>query len=361
MPIQQVEKQTFYVAKEKTISLSVTGQTNIAVIDNLMGWVQEFDTSTNILKITGTANAPIPSGSLLIKAGNETSTIAYEVLDRIPVVPAISRQLVIKNQRNCIMVPINNFPSAVEIKGELLGLSGASNNRVAEILGEVPNKNFGVTQGEFLITPSNSAGAAAQTTVPYDIDTIANCQPRTLTATRGNGQVTLRWTAPVRRNHASFTKYQYQVNGGAWIDNGTSLSKVVTGLVNGQSYSFKAAAVYGLMNRCETNAVSATPANTPSAPQLLEITSYTQTFNPVMYHLTFRFLPPADNGGLPITGYYFDIIRTNNTLFVNNRSIGNVTQHTYSDTSGSSSYKLRVRARNAVGYGAYTSLITISS
>ena len=361
MPIQSLSKQTFYVTEEKTITLSVTGHTNVAVIDNLMGWVQEFDTTTNILKITGTSNVPIASGSLLIKAGSETATIAYEVLDRVPVVPAISRQLVVKGQKNCIMVPIKNLPTAVEIKGELLGLRGSSNNRIAEISGDVPNKNFGVTTGNFLITPSNSAGTASQTTVPYDIDTIANCQPRSFTATRGNKRVTLNWTAPVRGNHAGFARYQYQINGGIWQNNGTSLSKIVTGLENGQSYSFKVAAIYGVMNRCETDAITAIPATVPSAPQLLEIVSYTQTYNPVKYHLTFRFLPPADDGGSPITNYYYDIITPSDNKYVDNSNIGNTTQYSRSFSQGLQASRLRVRAKNAIGYGAYTPELTIPS
>ena len=61
-------------------------------------------------------------------------------------------------------------------------------------------------------------------------------EPTSLSATPGDGQVTLSWTAPASAGGADITGYEYEQNGsGTWTATGaTATSHTVTGLTNGQ-------------------------------------------------------------------------------------------------------------------------------
>ena len=71
--------------------------------------------------------------------------------------------------------------------------------------------------------------------------------PTSLTATAGNGQLSLTWTAPATP-HGTITNYfvEYTASGGSAqyvLTNSTSTSYTLTGLTNGTSYTVRVAAV----------------------------------------------------------------------------------------------------------------------
>ncbi len=93
--------------------------------------------------------------------------------------------------------------------------------------------------------------------------------PTNLSAIPGDGQVTLRWTAPP----GPITGYQYSQDSGAWTSTGwtpatgTSTTRTVTNLTNGQTYTFKVRAVNSGGNGAESGSASATPdASAPPPP-----------------------------------------------------------------------------------------------
>ena len=85
---------------------------------------------------------------------------------------------------------------------------------------------------------TGSAGA----TTP-DSPATAPGAPTGLSASPGDGQVTLAWTAPASTGGADISGYQYEQDG-TWTDTGaTATSHTVTGLTNGQAYTFRVRAV----------------------------------------------------------------------------------------------------------------------
>jgi len=101
--------------------------------------------------------------------------------------------------------------------------------------------------------------------------------PTSLTATPGNGQVALSWTAPADNGGSVITKYQYSASTGAdnWQDisgsDPSTTSYAVTGLTNGTTYTFKVRAVNSAGNGTEAS-TTATPATVPDAPTSLTAT-----------------------------------------------------------------------------------------
>lgn len=85
--------------------------------------------------------------------------------------------------------------------------------------------------------------------------------PTGLTASAGNGSVTLRWSAPAENGGAEITGYQITVDDGRdAIAAGAVTSYTVSGLTNGKTYSFTVAAVNSAGTGAASAAVSAVPA-----------------------------------------------------------------------------------------------------
>ena len=87
--------------------------------------------------------------------------------------------------------------------------------------------------------------------------------PTGLSATAGDGRVTLSWTAP----SGTVTRYQFRQSSdggstyGAWMDaSGTATTHTVTGLTNGVAYTFQVRAVNTAVNGAASAAVTATLA-----------------------------------------------------------------------------------------------------
>ena len=107
----------------------------------------------------------------------------------------------------------------------------------------------GLTNGQtytFRVRAANSAGQSAasgsQSATPTTTEPDA---PQSLRFTPGDGQVTLRWTAPTNDGGEPITHYEYELDGsGIWISTGgTDTRHTVTGLNNGQTYTFRVRAV----------------------------------------------------------------------------------------------------------------------
>ncbi len=92
--------------------------------------------------------------------------------------------------------------------------------------------------------------------------------PTNLSAIPGNGEVTLRWTAP----SGPIDSYNYRQNGGSWRTTGwtpatgTSTNRTVTGLTNGTEYTFEVRAVSGGRGGRASTSVTAIPSATPPPP-----------------------------------------------------------------------------------------------
>jgi hypothetical protein len=171
-------------------------------------------------------------------------------------------------------------------------------------------------------------------------------------ATPGSDGVTVSWTPP--DGETTVTGYVVRVEpfdpfvSPAVMYSSSTTSAVVTGLINGSSYTFSVAA---------TNAVGEGPRSAESDPVVsatgLEaptIGSATQDGNG---GIAVSWTAPAADGGSPVTAYvvtaykgYFPVaVRTFNSI---------ATTQSMTNLVNGTSYRFRVRALNAVGSSAYS-------
>jgi predicted phage tail protein len=141
-----------------------------------------------------------------------------------------------------------------------------------------------------------SATPAAPVTVPG--------APAGLTATPGDGQVSLTWKAPASDGGAKITSYHVYEGttpniGGKPVASPGGTSVTVKNLANGTRYDFKVAAVNTAGEGPASGAASATPASAvtkPGAPTGLTATAGNG-------RVTLSWTAPAADGGAGISGY----------------------------------------------------------
>ena len=166
--------------------------------------------------------------------------------------------------------------------------------------------------------------------------------PHSLDATPGNGQVRLSWVLP--SGGAALTHYEYEQDGsGTWISTGgTATDYTVTGLTNGQPYTFRVRAV----NSAGASAASAaspsvTPATEPDAPTGLGATVSDRRVDLI-------WTAPASNGGQSITDYEYE--QGGSGTWISTGSTA--TSTTVRNLTNGQPYRFRVRAVNSAGAGA---------
>jgi hypothetical protein len=128
--------------------------------------------------------------------------------------------------------------------------------------------------------------------------------PTAVTATAGNGQATVSWTAPSDNGGSTITKYTVTPYIGSNAQtpvtvtgNPPNTSTTVTGLTNGSTYTFKVSATNGNGTGPDSSpSNSVTPNGLPGSPTGVTATAGNG-------QATVSWIAPANNGGSTITKY----------------------------------------------------------
>ncbi len=174
----------------------------------------------------------------------------------------------------------------------------------------------------------------------YSLMAMAPTEPRSLTATTGNGSVHLEWVEPITDCGEAIDRYVVYVNGTVLYDNVTGLSYDVTGLTNGVEYSFKVTAHNSVGLGDNSTAVLVVPSPPPDPPINL-----TAVAGDSLVSLSWE--PGAYAG--PGTLVYH--------LFRDGTEIWNGTATSYDDTNVSNgiTYAYQVAAENDIGWSLNSS------
>ena len=207
----------------------------------------------------------------------------------------------------------------------------------------------------FRVAATNAIG-----TGPYSSST-GNVIPRTvagaptaLTATPGNAQIALSWTAPASNGGATITDYRIQVsaNGGAYTTitraASTTTSYTAASLTNGTAYVYRVSAVNSEGVGTHVQSSSATPQTVPLAPtNVLTTTNNT--------YVTVRWTAPSDSGGSVITDYIVQYSSDSGSSWLTFADGTSTTLQTnVTGLTNGTAYIFRIAAVSAVGTGNYS-------
>ncbi|MDR1860597.1 MAG: fibronectin type III domain-containing protein [Bacteroidales bacterium] len=163
-----------------------------------------------------------------------------------------------------------------------------------------------------------------------------------LTATAGDGQVSLFWDEPSDNGGAEITGYR--VIADIWAKEVTKTASerthTCTGLTNGTEYTFKVRAV-NVNGAGVTTMVKAMPTGAPGA-----VLNFTATAGD--RQVTLAWYKPSNNGGTEITGYEVTADNWTNKI----TKTADERSHTYTGLTGGTEYTFKVRAVNVNGAGA---------
>ena len=228
----------------------------------------------------------------------------------------------------------------------------------------------GLTNGQkyffkLVITGGTYDGTSSNIAIATPIAASVPDAPTGVTATAGNSNASLAWTAPTDDGGSAITDYKIDVysNGSMLktIDTkSTGTSATVPDLTNGTAYKFDVKAVNSVgdsLASAFTNEIIPTvPASVPDAP-----TGVTATAGNSNASLTWS--APADDGGSAITDYKIDVY-SNGSLLKTIDTKSTNTSAAVSDLTNGTAYKFDVKAVNSVGDSlpsAFTSEVTPSA
>jgi len=165
----------------------------------------------------------------------------------------------------------------------------------------------GLTNGtlyQFRVSAINTTGIGAVSTTAPVTPGAAPGAPTSPSASPGDRQATVSWTAPVDDGGRAITGYKIETSidaGSTWTTSvantgSTSTTTVVTSLTNGAPTTFRISAINVLGTSGPSPLATAVPRTIPDAPTGLGVT-------PGNGWVVASWTAPASNGGSAITGY----------------------------------------------------------
>jgi hypothetical protein len=215
----------------------------------------------------------------------------------------------------------------------------------------------GLTNGvryRFAVQAINASGPGDSSAVSKAVTPGAPGPPTIGTATAGDGQADLSWTAPTVDNGSPVTGYAvtpyigYSPQPSTTFDS-TVPTQTVTGLTNGVTYRFRVQAINadgpGAYSTA-SNAVTPTGPTPPDPPTIGTATGGNG-------QATVSWIAPVSDGGSPIVGYavvaYIGYAPVKVRIFNSP-----LTTETVAGLTNGTEYRFRVLAYNAIGTSGYS-------
>jgi uncharacterized repeat protein (TIGR02543 family) len=191
------------------------------------------------------------------------ATVTITVNPQAPVANAVSATVAYNSSNNAITLNITGgTPTSVAVaSGASHGTATASGTSITY----TPTASY-TGNDSFTYTATNAGGTSAPATVTITVNAAVPGAPTIGTATAGDQQASVTFTAPTDTGSAPITGYEVTVQPGGTKVSGTASPITVPGLTNGQAYTFTVAA----KNSAGTGAASS-PSNsvTPKMGQTI--------------------------------------------------------------------------------------------
>lgn len=213
----------------------------------------------------------------------------------------------------------------------------------------------GLTNGTsytFRVSAINAVGTGPSSTIStsYTPASVPGA-PTSVTGTRGNGQVSISWTAPASNGGATISDYlvEYLAASGTWTTwshpASSANTATVTGLTNGTSYTFRVSAINSVGTGIASLVSSAViPATTPGTPTDVNATVGNS-------QVTLSWSAPIATGGSAITDYVIEYQPASGSWTTWSHLASTSTSATITGLLNGTSYAFRVSAKNEVGTG----------
>ena len=235
----------------------------------------------------------------------------------------------------------------VSTAGSWTTLGGSRTSTSADITGLTNGTTYSVQ-----IIATNVAGNSSASTEVTAVPRTTPDAPTSLTATFGDRQTSLSWTAPVSTGGAAITDYVLEYKrstDSTWTEFTDGISSaatgVVTGLTNGTPYDFRIRAVNAAGQGTNSTTATATPLSTPSAPVNLEGAEADQS-------VELTWAAPLSDGGTSRLNYTVRYRVTGASSWTSHSSpAASSTSATLTGLVNGTSYDVEVAAVNAQGAG----------
>ncbi len=256
-----------YNSSNNAIPLNITGgaPTSVAVASGAgQGTATASGTSITYTPTPGYSG----SDSFTYTATNDggtsaPATVTITVNPQAPVANAVSATVAANSSANPITLNITGgTPTSVAVaSGASHGTATASGTSITY----TPTNGYSGSDS-FTYTATNAGGTSAPATVTITVNAAVPGAPTIGTATAGDQQASVTFTAPTETGGAPITGYEVTVQPGGTKVSGTASPITVPGLTNGQAYTFTVAA----KNSAGTGAASS-PSNsvTPKMGQTI--------------------------------------------------------------------------------------------
>ena len=177
--------------------------------------------------------------------------------------------------------------------------------------------------------------------------------PTNINATAGNSSASVSFTPPLNNGGSPILNYIVTSNPENISSSGSNSPISVSGLTNGQSYTFTLVAVNSIGASVVSSVsnsiipISSTPTVLPpTAPLNVEGISGTNL-------ITLTWTAPTTDGGSPVTGYKI-VYGQSSSVNRDTITVGNVLSYEINGLPGGMEYSIRLAAVNSAGIGAYS-------
>ena len=176
--------------------------------------------------------------------------------------------------------------------------------------------------------------------------------PSLTSAVGGNGKVTLTWTPPTNDGGSAVTGYLAEASptGGYCFVSATTCT--ISGLTNGETYTFTVKASNDVGLGAASNALSATPWVAPTVPRSLAASPNLQA------GIGLTWQAPADPGAPGMTGYRIYRGAPGGTPTLHATVNANAVAYTDTAVVNGGTYAYQIAAFNAFGEGPRTAVVT---
>lgn len=305
-------------------SCTVTGLTNGVTYTFSVRATNKAGSSAGVSsEETTPLSVPDPPTSILAVYGNAKATISWQP-------PADTGGLAIEG------FTVTSSPAGRSCEA-------SATDRGCEITGLTNGVSY-----TFSVVAKNSRGSSPAATSSAVTPRTTAGMPTVTSVVPGNASVQITWTAPASNGGAAILRYTAQsVENGrnCTTANGTTLTCTVTGLTNGQSYSFTVKAT-----NSEGDSVSALPSATviprtvPGVP-----TQVVGTFGNAS--ATISWTPPVDNGGAALVSHS---VHFTNTNVLACQAVAPSNSCVVTGLANGTSYTFYARANNIAGASGFS-------